>query len=130
MKNIVQTGLLVLMSVTINSAAAAEISADFIKAEIEVAYSQYKTGTPETGIYALETLGRLLKSADSAALQAEIGPNNLPLTYIRIGLLHEKAGDTTKATAFFNQAAELLKDEKVDIAQLKQKVFQLDSKQH
>jgi len=105
---------------------ANQISADFLMNEIEIAHSEYLNGSIDSGLYALESLSRLLESDNSARLSSGAGPNNLAFTYLRIGLLHEKSGNKREADAYFNKALSSYQGEKTDITQLKETVVELD----
>jgi hypothetical protein len=128
MKNIIKMSLVTLSVIASNCSIANEITGDFIKSEIEIAHKQYFTGTPESSLYALEALSRLLESDQSEILKSEIGPNNLSFTYIRIGLLHEKLGSKSKANLYFTKAVNSYKGDNVQILQLKETVAHLDGK--
>ena len=105
---------------------ANQISADFLINEINIAHSEYLNGSIDSGLYALESLARLLGSDKSATLLSETGSNNLAFTYLRIGLLHEKSGNKQKADTYFNKALSSYQGEKTDITQLKEAVVELD----
>ena len=47
-------------------------------------------------------------------------------TYLRIGLLHEKSGNTVEADIYFNKALSLYQGESTNIAHLKDAVERLD----
>lgn len=126
MKNIIKLSLFTLVSLTLNLTIANEITPDFLKKEIELAHTQYLKGTPDSGLYALEALARILESDNSSTLQSEVGPNNLSFTYLRIGLLHESLGDLSKASSYFDKAINLYKGKNVEISQLKEVVTRLD----
>jgi hypothetical protein len=116
------------MSALISSTVLANaVSADFLKNEIEAAHTQYTSGSNESGLYALETLARLLESDKSSSLQLEVGINNLSFTYIRIGLLYEGSGNESKANSYFTRAVSIYKGEKIEVAQLKNTVKHLDN---
>ena len=128
MKNIIKYSLVTLFALISNMVLANEVSPDFLKKEIEIAHTQYITGSGESGLYALETLARLLESDNSNSLQSEIGPNNLSFTYLRIALLHEKSGNKSKANSYFTKALSSYKGEKIEVSQLKNVVEELDNK--
>ncbi|BCO19274.1 hypothetical protein KUC3_21310 [Alteromonas sp. KC3] len=104
---------------------ANQLSSDFLKNEIELAHTQYLNGSPESGLYALQALARMLESDDSSS---SLGPNNLSFTYLRIGLLYEQAGSQAKANAYFNKALSAYIGEDIEIAHLKEAVSKLDEK--
>ena len=104
---------------------ANEISSDFLKKEIELAHTQYLKGSPESGLYALQALARILESDSSSS---KLGPNNLSFTYLRIGLLYEQAGSQSKAKAYFDKALSSYKGENIEITHLKETVSKLDEK--
>ena len=126
MKNIIKLSLFTLASLSSSHTIANEISPDFLKKEIEFAHAQYLQGTPDSGLYALEALARILESDNSSALLSKVGPDNLSFTYLRIGLLHERLGDLSKASSHFDKAINLYKDKNVEISQLKEVVARLD----
>ncbi len=128
MKNIIKLSLITLFSLTSSISIANEISPGFLKKEIGFAHSQYLKGSPESGLYALEALARILESDKSNSLRSEVGTNNLSFTYLRIGLLHERSGSYSKASSYFNKAIDSYEGENVEIAQLKKVVSHLDSK--
>ena len=89
MNKMIKLGLITLGSIVSTVSIANAVSSDFLKKEIELAYTQYLIGSPESGLYALQALARILESDSSSS---KLGPNNLSFTYLRIGLLHEQAG--------------------------------------
>ncbi|WP_337879671.1 hypothetical protein [Rheinheimera sp.] len=127
MKNLIKSGLFAIGVFGFNMSVANEISADFLKTELERAHAAYLTGSVDTGLYALEALARLLESDQSAALQTEVGSNNLAFTYVRIGLLYEKTGNTSQAQAYFNKALGSYQGHKIEMASLKDSVLKLDN---
>ena len=128
MSNIIKLSLFTLGSLASSFTLANDISPDFLKKEIELAQAQYVKGSPESGLYALEALARILESDNSNTLQSEIGPNNLAYTYLRIGLLQEKSGNQSEAKAYFNKSLSSYKGKAIEIAQLKEAVSSLDAK--
>lgn len=126
MKSLVLLGLLSLGTLASNLSVANEISPNFLKKEIASAQTQYLSGSSDSGLYALQALARLLESDKSTSLHCELGPNNLSFTYLRIGLLHERAGNNPKAKANFEKALNTYKGEHIQLAQLKDNVLQLD----
>ncbi|QFU06891.1 hypothetical protein FIU82_18000 (plasmid) [Pseudoalteromonas sp. THAF3] len=125
MKNFIKLSLFTLGTITSSFSIANEISHDFIKKEIQLAHAQYLEGTPESGLYALQALARILESDKSSS---ELGPNNLSFTYLRIGLLHEKAGNESKAKAYFKKALSTYNGKSIELANLKEEVLKLDEK--
>jgi hypothetical protein len=109
------------------SVFAHQISADFLKREIEIANIQYLTGTPESGLYALKSVARLLES-ELNVTQMEVGINHLAFTYLRIGLLLEKLGKVGDAESYFQKAKNAYQGGQLAITQLKQVVKHMDSK--
>ena len=128
MNNFIKLSLFTLGTFTSSVSIANKISPDFLKKEIELAHTQYLNGSPESGLYALQALVRILESDNSSSLQSELGPNNLSFTYLRIGLLHEKAGNQSKAEAYFNKALSSYNGKNIEIAHLKAFVSKLDGK--
>jgi tetratricopeptide (TPR) repeat protein len=128
MKNTFKATLIAVLALTSSVSIASQISPDFLKTEIDIAHSQYLSGSTESGLYALEALSRLLEATKSGAQDVELGPNNLAYTYVRLGLLHEKAGNQTKATMYFNKATEAYQGADATIEQLKTAAVMLDSK--
>jgi tetratricopeptide (TPR) repeat protein len=128
MKNTFKATLIAVLALTSSVSIASQISPDFLKTEINIAHSQYLSGSTESGLYALEALSRLLEATKSGAQDVELGPNNLAYTYVRLGLLHEKAGNQTKATMYFNKATEAYQGADATIEQLKTAAVMLDSK--
>lgn len=126
MKNFIKIALLPISMVGSCFSYANQISADFLINEINIAHSEYLNGSIDSGLYALESLARLLESDKSATLLSETGSNNLAFTYLRIGLLHEKSGNKQKADTYFNKALSSYQGEKTDITQLKEAVVELD----
>lgn len=126
MNNLIKSSLLILGTLTSSVSIANQLSADFLKKEIELAHAQYLHGSPESGLYALKALARLLESDSSSALETEIGPDNLSFTYLRIAMLHEKAGNQAKAETYFNKVTSTYDGRSVDIAELKAFVMKLD----
>lgn len=121
MKNIIKASIVTLSVMASSYSLANEISVDFLKNEIQVAHKQYLTGSPESGLYALEALSRLLVTE-----QSKVGPNDLSFTYLRIGLLHEKSGNEPKASLYFSKAVDSYKGSNIQITQLKEAVAHLD----
>lgn len=123
-------GICGLITLNTTTAYAEDMEMDFIKNEVEISFQQYKDGSIESGIYALESLARLLNQAESSSVRAELGPNILAFTYIRIGLLHEKLGNSLTAEPFFAAVQQNLSKEfsaeKVTVNELKSMVKQLD----
>lgn len=126
MKHFIKIALLPISLVGSCISYANQISVDFLINELKIAHSEYLNGSIDSGLYALESLARLLESDKSATLMAETGPNNLAFTYIRIGLLHERAGNKRDADTYFNKALSLYQGERTDITQLKEAVVKLD----
>lgn len=124
----IKFSLTALVALASGFSVAQDVSTDFLKKEIEFAQYQYLNGSSESGFYALEALARLLESNKSSATQSDLGPNNLSFTYLRIGLLYEKAGDQSNAKAYFNKALHAYKGRKAEIVELKQLVSQLDQR--
>ena len=54
MKNVIKISLFTMSMMVSSMSVANQISPDFLREEIEFAHSQYLTGTPESGIYALQ----------------------------------------------------------------------------
>ena len=119
----IKLGLFTLGSVVSSVSIANEISSDYLKKEIELAHTQYIQGSIESGLYALQALARILESDSTSS---KLGPNNLSFTYLRIGLLHEKAGSDSKAKPYFNKAKSSYSGKKIEIPQLKELVSKLD----
>ncbi len=126
MKNFIKIALLPISMVGSCFSYANQISADFLINEINIAHSEYLNGSIDSGLYALESLARLLESDKSATLRSETGPNNLAFTYLRIGLLHEKSGNKPEADTYFDKALSSYQGERTDITQLKKAVAGLD----
>jgi tetratricopeptide (TPR) repeat protein len=126
MKSVIKFNLLLLGILVSASAAANNLSADFLKNEIAIAHSEYLQGSPESGRYALKALARILESDNASALNAEVGSNNLSFTYLRLGLLYEKSGNYVEAEASFAKALSLYVGEQADLSQLKLAVLALD----
>lgn len=127
MKNVIKFNLFLLGILVSASAAANNLSADFLKNEIAIAYSEYLQGSPESGRYALKALARILESDNASALNTEVGSNNLSFTYLRLGLLYEKSGNYVEAEASFAKALSLYVGEQADLSQLKLAVLALDN---
>ncbi len=123
MNKMIKLSLFTLGSLVSTVSIANEVSSDFLKKEIALAHTQYLKGSPESGLYALQALARILESDDSSS---KLGPNNLSFTYLRIGLLHEQAGSDSKAKAYFNKAQSSYIGKNIEIAQLKELVSKLD----
>lgn len=128
MKNVIKISLFAMSMMVSSISVANQISPNFLREEIEFAHSQYLTGTPESGLYALQALARVLESDQSSSLQSEVGPNNLSFTFLRIGLIYEKLGSESEASEYFNKARIAYKGEKVEIAQLREMVAYFDEK--
>ncbi|MBU1436438.1 MAG: hypothetical protein KKF79_03645 [Gammaproteobacteria bacterium] len=128
MKNMFKATLITVLALTSSVSIASQISPDFLKTELDIAHRQYLSGSTESGLYALEALSRLLEATKSGAQDVELGPNNLAYTYVRLGLLHEKAGNQTKATMYFNKATEAYQGPDATIEQLKTAAVMMDSK--
>jgi hypothetical protein len=129
MKNILKYSFITLTMLTSNIILANNLSSDFIKEEIKIAHTQYLTGTDESALYALGALARLLESVKPDILVSEVGPNSLTYTYLRMGLLHEKSGNKSKANLYFTKAVSLYNGAKVEVAQLKRYVKKIDNTQ-
>ncbi len=128
MKQLLKMTVLAVAAFASGICQANQISADFVKNEIQIAHTQYLKGSLDSGLYALEALARILESDSSATLQSSIGPHQLAFTYLRIGLLHEKSGNQQQAETFFNKALSAYQDKTVTITQLKAAVNQMDQK--
>jgi len=128
MKNFIKIALLPISMFGSYFSYANQVSVDFLINEIKIAHSEYLNGSIDSGLYALESLARLLESDKSATLMLETGPNNLAFTYLRIGLLHEKSGNKQEANTYFNRALISYQGEKTDITQLKKAVLELDKR--
>ena len=105
---------------------ANEMTAEFLKNELEIAHSQYIKGSSDSALYALNTLARILELDSAKTLQTELGPNNLAFTYLRIGLIHEQAGEQQQANSYFAKAMNVHQGEKSQLAELKAHVTKLD----
>ena len=114
---------LVLVAVPTN---ANEMTAEFLKNELEIAHSQYIKGSSDSALYALNALARILELDSTKKLQTELGPNNLAFTYLRIGLIHEQAGEQQLANSYFAKAMNAHQGEKSQLAELKAYVTKLD----
>jgi len=117
--------LAVLVSLAIPTYAN-EITSEFLKKELELAHSQYIKGSSDSALYALNALARILELDSAKALQTELGPNNLAFTYLRIGLIHEHAGDQQQANSYFAKAINAQQGEKLQLAELKDYITKLD----
>ncbi|RJF35367.1 hypothetical protein [Pseudoalteromonas gelatinilytica] len=117
--------LAVLVSLAMPSNAN-EITSEFLKKELELAHSQYIKGSRDSALYALHALVRILELDSTKTLQTEIGPNNLAFTYLRIGLIHEHAGDEQQANSYFAKAMNAHQGEKLQLAELKAYITKLD----
>jgi hypothetical protein len=120
MKNVIKISLFAMSMLVSSISVANQISPDFLKEEIKFAHSQYLKGSPESGLYALQALARVLESDQSSSLKSKVGPNNLSFTYLRIGLIYKKLGSESEASEYFNKATITYKGEKVEIAQLRE----------
>ena len=105
---------------------ANEMTAEFLKNELEIAHSQYIKGSSDSALYALNALARILELDSAKTLQTELGPNNLAFTYLRIGLIHEQAGEQQQANSYFAKAMNVHQGEKSQLAELKAYVTKLD----
>lgn len=105
---------------------ANEMTAEFLKNELEIAHSQYIKGSSDSALYALNALARILELDSDKTLQTELGPNNLAFTYLRIGLIHEQAGEQQLANIYFAKAMNAHQGEKSQLAELKAYVTKLD----
>lgn len=105
---------------------ANEMTAEFLKNELEIAHSQYIKGSSDSALYALNALARILELDSAKKLQTELGPNNLAFTYLRIGLIHEQAGEQQQANSYFAKAMNAHQGEKSQLAELKAYVTKLD----
>ncbi|MEQ5873183.1 hypothetical protein J3455_01225 [Pseudoalteromonas sp. NFXS39] len=105
---------------------ANEMTAEFLKNELEIAHSQYIKGSSDSALYALNALARILELDSAKKLQTELGPNNLAFTYLRIGLIHEQAGEQQQANSYFAKAMNVHQGEKSQLAELKAYVTKLD----
>ena len=106
--------------------SANEMTAEFLKNELEIAHSQYIKGSSDSALYALNALARILELDSAKTLQTELGPNNLAFTYLRIGLIHEQAGELQQANSYFAKAMNVHQGEKSQLAELKAYVTKLD----
>lgn len=106
--------------------SANEMTAEFLKNELEIAHSQYIKGSSDSALYALNALARILELDSAKTLQTELGPNNLAFTYLRIGLIHEQAGEQQQANSYFAKAMNVHQGEKSQLAELKAYVTKLD----
>ena len=127
MKKVILPSLIFALSLSANLAQANEITADFLKQEIELAYNHYLNAEPQSALYALEALARIIKSDTTGVLLSEVGPNTLCFTYVRIGLLYEKLGKQEQATSAFNQAVKNFGGN-AELSVLKALVLKLDEK--
>ncbi|NIZ07133.1 hypothetical protein [Pseudoalteromonas sp. HF66] len=105
---------------------ANEMTAEFLKNELEIAHSQYIKGSSDSALYALNALARILELDSAKTLQTELGPNNLAFTYLRIGLIYEQAGEQQLAHSYFAKAMNAHQGEKSQLAELKAYVTKLD----
>lgn len=127
MKNSLKYALLVVFTFIANPSFADEISVEVIKNQLASAHNQYLSGHTQRGVDALDHLAFVLESHQSASLETQIGPNNLAYTYVRLGLLHEKSGDSSKASGYFSKAIQSYKGDKAELEQLKAVVRRLDN---
>ncbi|BFT29042.1 hypothetical protein D210916BOD24_02180 [Alteromonas sp. D210916BOD_24] len=118
-----------ILSVSTAFSYANQLDSAFMRNEINLAYQQYMTGSPESAMYALETLTRLLESDQSPALLNDIGPNTLGMTYARLGILHENFGDSGEAEHYRKEAIKCFKSSMNDVSWdgIKAAVHTLDS---
>lgn len=126
MKSFVKVAVLSISTLWCSALYANQIAPDFLKKEIKIAYSQYLSGSADTGLYALAALARILESDGSVSLHSNVGLNNLAFTYIRMGLLYEKSGNEQEAETYFKKGLNSYQGEKTDISKLKEIVLQLD----
>jgi hypothetical protein len=125
--------LVILTSVLLHSSTslANELPSTFLQKELEISFNEYLKGSPESRLYALEAVARLLQlqSENSASFQSDYGPNILPLINVRIGMLHEEQGNQSEANEYFNKAVSTYKadvKDNIDVAKLKGFVKNID----
>ncbi|MFC0119727.1 hypothetical protein ACFFK7_17580 [Pseudoalteromonas xiamenensis] len=97
-----------ILSTISTSSLANQLTPEFVLNEIDVAQKHYMCDSPETAKSALQTLARLLESDQSLALLDKIGPDNLAITYARLGLVYENSGDNLKASDYKAKAVSLM----------------------
>lgn len=121
---------LFMLAITLSFASHSnEMSPSFLKKEIDLAHHQYLTGSLDSGKYALEALARLIEADDTGLVQENLGPNNLSFTYLRLGLLHEQSGNQLEANTYFDKALSHFTGKSITVAELKNLVNTIDSRQ-
>ena len=98
----------IFFTLSISNAFANSSTSSYLKNEINEAHKAYLFNDTATGLYALNSLARLLKYIGQDELSIEGTNLNLALTYFRIGLLHEKNGDELLKDKYFSQAIVLV----------------------
>jgi len=111
MKKTILLSLVFVLSLSANLAQANEITSDFLKQEIELAYNHYLNAEPQSGLFALETLARLIESDSTGVLLS----------------LHEKLGNQEQAAIAFSQAIKS-NSGNAELSVLKASVLKLDEK--
>lgn len=92
---------------TSNNILASQLASPFVQNEINEAHKAYLTNNTSTGLYALNSLARLLLEVRSQEVSATGNDVNLASTYFRIGLLYEKEKNETLKNKYFSKALDL-----------------------
>jgi len=98
----------IFFTLSISNVFANSSTSSYLKNEINEAHKAYLFNDTATGLYALNSLARLLEFIGPDELSIEGTNLNLALTYFRIGLLHEKNGDELLKDKYFSQAIVLV----------------------
>ena len=104
--------LFILLCFSNSNAFANSSTPSYLQNEINEAHKAYLFNDTATGLYALNSLARLLKYIGPDELSIEGTNLNLALTYFRIGLLHEKNSDGLLKNKYFSQAIVLAPNSK------------------
>lgn len=102
----------IFFTLSISNAFANSSTSSYLKNEINETHKAYLFNDTATGLYALNSLARLLEFIGPDELSIEGTNLNLALTYFRIGLLHEKNSDGLLKNKYFSQAIVLAPNSK------------------
>ena len=127
MKYVTKIAIAVVISISSCTVWSNQLATSFVKQEINHAHQEYLTGSTDSALYALKSLARILEFGIEQGLLAELGPNNLSFTYLRLGLLYEAQGAKDKADVYFNKALTSYSDKCTSVNKLKGLVKELDT---
>jgi tetratricopeptide (TPR) repeat protein len=103
-----------------------------LASESEVAFEQYLSAKPEVAMYALERFAALLQAyerTDLSTVNKRMITTDLAYTFMRIGIVAERLGESSRASQAYTQALETYRQVHSQfntVEELKQLIQKLD----